>query len=223
MDKPAQGAAEPEPDRERRYIRTYFAQDARTYDRREWFRRRQRRRMVELSGAGPGQRVLDVCTGTGELALALAATGAEVVGVDLSLDMLALAQRKTATGSVRFQEADATHLPFPDRSFAVTTMAMALHCMPGELRRLALAEIARVTRDRVVLLEPSTPSSHLGRWLMVAVGRLMASPRYWPDFVRSNLSDLVQESGLTPHHEESLTFGFHRILVCHPELHGKMV
>src|SRR5947199_5095868 len=85
---------------------------------------RWRARAADLARVGPGARVLDVATGTGDLALEFARRvhpGGEVVGVDFAEAMLARARAKAAAGGGRapthFQLADALALPFPAASF----------------------------------------------------------------------------------------------------------
>lgn len=86
----------------------------------------------------PGQRVLDVGSGTGAVALALAKVGAQVTGVDLSPEMVALARQKTqGIANVDFVVADAMTLPFAEASFEVVVCAASLFFMPdmpGALR-----------------------------------------------------------------------------------------
>jgi demethylmenaquinone methyltransferase/2-methoxy-6-polyprenyl-1,4-benzoquinol methylase len=94
-------------------------------------------------------RVLDIATGTGDLALALLAAGArDVVGLDFSLPMLGEARRKeaAATGDRRITwvEGDAMSQPFPDESFDAVTMAFGLRNMPSY--PAALREMSRVLR-----------------------------------------------------------------------------
>src|SRR5881227_1611349 len=87
-------------------------------------------RLVPPSGTAP---ILDLCTGTGDLALAYdrAADGkVPIVGADFCHEMIALAREKThrchAQGRVRYLEADAQQLPFPDDTFQITTVAFGL-------------------------------------------------------------------------------------------------
>jgi demethylmenaquinone methyltransferase/2-methoxy-6-polyprenyl-1,4-benzoquinol methylase len=129
---------------------------------------RWRERAADLARVGPGSRVLDVATGTGDLALELAGrVGAqgEVVGSDFSQAMLARARVKAqGTGigvggrSLRFEWADATDLPYPDGSFDAATVGFGARNF-GDLSR-GLAEMARVVRPggRVVVLEMTTPT-----------------------------------------------------------------
>jgi demethylmenaquinone methyltransferase/2-methoxy-6-polyprenyl-1,4-benzoquinol methylase len=111
-----------------------------------------------------GAPILDLCTGTGDLALAYdraAAKQAPVIGADFCHEMLVLAGRKTqrrgAAGRVHFLEADAQQLPFPDNSFQITTVAFGLRNVTNTDR--GLAEMVRVTRPagRVAILEFSRP------------------------------------------------------------------
>lgn len=204
------------PDRDRRYVLDYFARDARRYDRNERLRTRWRVPVLAAARVQPGDAVLDVCTGTGELALALARQGAGVTAVDLSPHMLAVARRKGEGTGVTFLEADATALPFPDRSFAVCTCFMGLHCMPPDVRRGVLRELGRLARDRVVLWEPNTPVTGLGRWLLRTAGRLTDAPRFWPEFITGAWRAALAEAGLAVASEQVHNWGVHRLTVCRP-------
>jgi 2-polyprenyl-3-methyl-5-hydroxy-6-metoxy-1,4-benzoquinol methylase len=106
-----------------------------------------------------GRRVLDVGTGTGRAAIALAARGARVTGVDASAEMLAVAERraKEARVAVTFVRTDAHGLAFPDRAFdAVVCLRVLMHTPDW---RLSLAELCRVGRDRVVFDYPALSST----------------------------------------------------------------
>jgi demethylmenaquinone methyltransferase/2-methoxy-6-polyprenyl-1,4-benzoquinol methylase len=106
-------------------------------------------------------RALDVATGTGDLALALAAAGARhVTAVDFSPRMLEAARRKESAAvwgtTIEWVEADAMSLPFPDGAFDVVTVGFGLRNMPSY--EGALGEMARVLKPggRLVCLE-TTP------------------------------------------------------------------
>jgi demethylmenaquinone methyltransferase/2-methoxy-6-polyprenyl-1,4-benzoquinol methylase len=118
-------------------------------------------RVVPPAGDGP---ILDLCTGTGDLALAYHRAGrgrVPIVGADFCHEMLILAREKThrrqAAAKVRYLEADAQRLPFPDDSFQITTVAFGLRNVTDTDR--GLAEMVRVTRPggRVAILEFSRP------------------------------------------------------------------
>src|SRR5687767_1276798 len=96
-----------------------------------------------------GRTVLDVGTGTGRAAIALAARGARVTGVDASAEMLAVAERRArdAAVSVTFTRGDAHGLAYPDRSFdAVVCLRVLMHTPDW---RASLRELCRVSSGRV--------------------------------------------------------------------------
>ncbi len=122
-----------------------------------------RRKAVSLSGAHAGERILDVCTGTGELAMLLsrkAGPSGSVVGVDFCVEMLVRARRKS---NPRYQNlsyvlSDAKGLPFPDNSFDLVTVAFGMRNIPDTI--LALNEIGRVLKPggRFLCLELTKPT-----------------------------------------------------------------
>jgi demethylmenaquinone methyltransferase/2-methoxy-6-polyprenyl-1,4-benzoquinol methylase len=118
---------------------------------------------ADAADLGAGARALDLCTGTGDLALALAARvkpGGEVVGTDFAEAMLerALAKAAARGAPVRFELADALALPFPDDSFDAATVAFGARNLAD--LDAGLREMARVVRPggRVVVLEITTPA-----------------------------------------------------------------
>lgn len=125
---------------------------------------RWRARAADFAGVGPGSRVLDVATGTGDLALELAQRvqpGGEVLGSDFSEGMLDRAREKAqtaATVGLRFEWADVMSLPYADGAFDAVTVAFGARNF-ADLPR-ALAEMARVVRPggRIVVLEITTPT-----------------------------------------------------------------
>jgi demethylmenaquinone methyltransferase / 2-methoxy-6-polyprenyl-1,4-benzoquinol methylase len=127
---------------------------------------RWRARAAEEARVGPGSRVLDVATGTGDLAIELArrvSPGGEVVGSDFAEAMLDRARRKAAAASgsqvrPRFEWADAMALPYPDGSFDAATVGFGARNFDDLAR--GLAEMVRVVRPggRVVVLEITTPT-----------------------------------------------------------------
>src|SRR3954464_10264281 len=116
---------------------------------------RWRARAVDLAAIGRGSRVLDVATGTGDLAIELARRGAEVVASDFSDEMLAVARRKAP--ELRFEHGNALALPYADAEFDAATVGFGARNF-SDLER-GLAEMARVVKPggRVVVLEITTP------------------------------------------------------------------
>lgn len=114
-----------------------------------------RRLAVTAATAADGDHFLDVATGTGDLALALAdAEGRTVIGLDFAAPMIALAEAKRAARpGVAFVVGDAMRLPFPDATFDACTIAFGLRNLPGYAA--GIAEMARVLKPggRLVCLE----------------------------------------------------------------------
>jgi demethylmenaquinone methyltransferase/2-methoxy-6-polyprenyl-1,4-benzoquinol methylase len=154
---------------------------------------RWRQRAADLAGAGPATKVLDVACGTGDLALACRARGAEVTGLDFSPEMLVRAREKSA--EVEWVEGSALELPFGDAAFDAATVGFGARNF-ADLDR-GLAEMARVVRPggRVVVLEITTPqrpplSTFFGLWfdrVVPALGRVAGDPdaySYLPNSVK---------------------------------------
>jgi ubiquinone/menaquinone biosynthesis C-methylase UbiE len=102
-----------------------------------------------------GRRILDVGTGTGRAAIALARRGGIVTGVDASAEMLQVAERRARDSGARvtFTRGDAHRLEFPDRSFdAVVCLRVLMHTPDW---RHSLAELCRVANERVVFDYPA--------------------------------------------------------------------
>lgn len=137
-----------------------------------------KRRLVALTGAGPGQRALDVCCGTGDVTLALARRGAEAVGLDFTEPMLEVARTRGGE-QARFLRGDAMQLPFPEGSFDVVTVSYGL-------RNLAqweqgVAEMWRVAKPggRIVVLDFGKPANRAWRALYFAYLRLAVPVFGW--------------------------------------------
>lgn len=152
----------------------------------------QERVIAEFLAPIGGLSVLDVGTGTGRAAIALARRGARVTGVDASSEMLTVARgRAAAAGAdVRFDVGDAHALPFADRSFDAAVSLRVLMHTPGW--RQALGELCRVSRTRVVFDYPSARSlaaiQAVARRLGASLGaRTEAYRVFRPGRIRSTL------------------------------------
>jgi demethylmenaquinone methyltransferase/2-methoxy-6-polyprenyl-1,4-benzoquinol methylase len=125
---------------------------------------RWRRMLVEAVAPSDGARVLDVATGTGLVALALAERGAQVVGLDQSESMLAVAQAELAArpqlaGRVRFITGEAEHLPFADGEFDALSFTYLLRYVDDPAA--TLCELARVVKPggTLAMLEFAVPAA----------------------------------------------------------------
>jgi SAM-dependent methyltransferase len=131
--------------------------------------------LVEACEIGPGQRVLDVAAGTGNVAIPAARTGAEVVACDLSPELLDIGHRiaDDAGVSLEWRRADAEALPFDDASFDVVTSSVGVMFAPHH--QVAADELVRVLRPGGRLgLVAWTPAGFIGQ--MFAVMKPYAAP-----------------------------------------------
>lgn len=171
VGRPAPGEAPAGTDQDPRRIRAMFEGIAGSYDFLNHFfslsiDRIWRRAMArEIVAGGPVLRALDVATGTGDLARAIArrAPDASVVGLDFTSGMIVRARRKYGAGRFAWIEGDALRLPFDDATFDCCTVGFGLRNMTD--RDAALREMARVVRPggRVGVLEFSQPTNPVVR------------------------------------------------------------
>ena len=171
---------------------------------------RWRRLAVRAAGVRPGDSAIDVCCGTGDLAVELrraVGPSGRVVGLDFAPQMLEVARRKSA--AVEWVEGDALALPFGDGEFAAATVGFGVRNLVDHVR--GFAEMARVVRPggRVVCLEMSTPGPFSRIWTdhgVPLMGRLVARDpgayRYLPASVHrfppaEELAEIMRGADLT--------------------------
>lgn len=206
----------------------------------DWYWRRRTVRRAAPQGDGP---ILDVCTGTGDLALAYwrkARGKLGVVGADFTREMLEIADRKSAKPQataraagvpLAFLQADAQQLPFRDDTFQIVSVAFGLRNITNTAR--GLKEMIRVCRPggRVVVLEFSLPGNRLLRGLytwyfrnvLPRLGQLLArnsheAYHYLPQSVGEfpygeQLAALMRDCGLASVEYVPLTFGIATLYV----------
>jgi len=211
-------------------VHELFATIARRYDllndimsaglHRHW-----KRRLVELAGAGAegrrlksdgqktasGKRVLDLCCGTGDIALMFARRGAHVTGVDFTMEMLRVANAhrgdEPRTGSrpqIAWIQADALGLPFPDDVFDVVSVGYGLRNL-ADIEQ-GLREILRVLRPAGEFLsldfgKPESPflrSMYFGylRTALPVLGRLYCGDPDTHGYILASLQDYPAQRGI---------------------------
>jgi demethylmenaquinone methyltransferase/2-methoxy-6-polyprenyl-1,4-benzoquinol methylase len=158
-------------------VRAMFSAIARSYDLNNrvhslWQDEMWRRKAVKLARVQPGERVLDVACGTGDLTQAFAkrSRASEVVGVDFTPAMLDIAAQKQSKlhdavrTRIEYQQGDAQNLDFADNSFDVLSIAFGIRNVQDPQK--AFAEFARVLRPggRIVVLEFGVPTLAPMRW-----------------------------------------------------------
>lgn len=160
-----------------------------------------RRALVAACALAPDARVLDLCAGTGDVALTIArlAEPAEVVVTDFTPEMLEIARDKAAghRGRTRlsFELADAQALPYPDASFDVVTVAFGVRNLPDRARNFS--EVLRVLKPggRYVILEFSHPPFPVWRVIyrvyleivVPAIGRLVTGDRESFEYLKGSI------------------------------------
>ena len=187
---------------------------------------RWRGRAVKLTGARPGDRLLDVATGTGKVAADLhkrAQPGGSVLGIDISPAMIGVARRRFAgRPGLQFMVGDALALPTEDGTFDAATIAFGMRNLPDYAK--GFAELARSVRPggRVVCLEIARPRSRLARMLQFwfdkivpvvgrvagqggAYGYLVRSVKGYPDPDR--IAEIMREVGLEDVSWQGMTGG----------------
>jgi demethylmenaquinone methyltransferase/2-methoxy-6-polyprenyl-1,4-benzoquinol methylase len=191
---------------------------------------RWRRAVVNALDPRPGQRILDVASGTGMVAFALAERAAcEVVGIDQSEAMLAVARRRAPNrggGRVSFVPGEAEQLPFPDESFDALSFTYLLRYVDDPAA--TMRELARVVKPggRIGMLEFGVPARPRLRALwrihtragLPLLGRLVS--RAWYDVGRflgpnieqfhtahPNLEQLWNDAGITGVGVRNMSFG----------------
>ena len=123
-------------------------------------------RLLQLAHPRPGARALDLCCGTGDIALALARRGVDVTGLDFSEPMLEIARRKNSKFKIqnsKFIQGDAQQIPFPDASFDIVTVGYGLRNLASV--ETGLREMQRVARPggRLLVLDFGKPDNALWR------------------------------------------------------------
>jgi demethylmenaquinone methyltransferase/2-methoxy-6-polyprenyl-1,4-benzoquinol methylase len=207
MSQAAERGTLPEPQ-----VRAMFDRIARVYDlmnsvmtaglHHQW-----RRRAADLAGVGAGDRVLDVATGTGDLAIELSKRvmgshpPGEVIGTDFSEEMLVHARGKAP--GIHFAWANALDLPYADGEFAAATVGFGARNF-SDLDQ-GLAEMARVVKPggRVVILEITTPqkpplSTFFRLWfdrVVPLIGKVAGDPDAY-DYLPNSVKRFPEPAGL---------------------------
>lgn len=229
-------------------MRQMFNRIAESYDRlnhimslnidRAW-----RRHGVDLVAEHTPHRILDLATGTADLAIYMARRipSAEVVGVDLSTEMLAVGSAKIEAEEladrVTLQEGDAEALPFADGSFDAVTVAFGVRNFAD--LPLSLRQMHRVLRQEgmVMIIELSTPSNPVVKWgyefyafrLLPWIGGVVskdrAAYRYLPASIRAfhrpeRVVEMMREAGFKEVVSESKSLGIAHVYYAKKKIKG---
>lgn len=187
----------------RRDVTKTFRFYARFYDVIEWFMpmlKNNPRLMLAVAIPADAEVVLDACTGNGAVLAAIASShpNTAVYGLDLSPDMLGLAQRRIARkrlANVQVYTGDCTKMPFSEGIFDFVTGSYGLHEMPADVRRAAVCEAFRVLKDggRLLVIDWDEPHNWLQK--LGAPLRRAIEPDWIPEIFGDGLCRLFEEAG----------------------------
>lgn len=160
-----------------------------------------KRTVIERAQLRDGDSVLDVGCGTGTLAAAAArAAKVHVTGVDADAAILERARRRADDEAlpIRFDEANATALPYAEASFDVVLSTLFFHHLTDDDKHRAAAEIVRVTRPggRVVIADPGRPQDPLMRVAVRTTVQVLDGVKTTALNVRGELPEVLSAAGL---------------------------
>ena len=169
-----------------------------------------------FSGMKAGDRVLDVCCGTGDQALHYAARGIEAVGIDNEPTMIRVARnnmRKRGLSNASFQVADGCNLPFRDNSFDFVSVSMALHEKERPARDKVISEMKRVVKHdgTLVFIDLTVPLPRNTFGFGVRIVEFIAGWNHFRcsrDYVRQGgLDFLLANKGLREEKRDYIKYG----------------
>lgn len=185
--------------------------------------RHWKRTLLTMAAIKPGERVLDLCCGTGDIAFAAQAAGADVVGIDFSAAMLAVARERAKNvrgAGPQFLCADALKIPFDNASFDVVTVGYGLRNLASWQR--GLEEMARVTRPggRLLVLDFGKPENRAWRtiyfaglkFLVPLFGKIFCKDADTHAYILESLRDYPAQRGVAA---KMATLHCCDIQVCH--------
>jgi demethylmenaquinone methyltransferase / 2-methoxy-6-polyprenyl-1,4-benzoquinol methylase len=195
--------------------------------------RRWRKKFVRVLAGSPPRRILDVATGTGDLAIAMAGMSPEkIVGIDISDRMMEIGKKKVEAKHfdriIEFLQGDAESIPFPDSSFDAVTVAFGVRNF--ENLEKGLSEMKRILRPggTMLILEFSHPETgavrslyrFYSKFIIPFIGRKISKNdqayNYLPETIAAFPSGLdfiriMEKAGMEKNTYISLTFGISTI------------
>lgn len=176
---------------------------------------------VKFSGMKAGDRVLDVCCGTGAQVFYYAKAGIMATGIDLDPNMLKLARkngRKQSSSNASFQMADAQNLPFKDNFFDYASISLALHEKERTARDKIISEMKRVVKKDGALIFidlqvplPENLFSHLIKAVEFIAGR--DHHRHFKDYIaQGGLDEILKKNHLPEEKRDYLNDGLITII-----------
>lgn len=197
------------------YNNNFFARWAWLYDYEKYLFSPLRKKAAKFLDLKSPKKILDIATGTGAQAYEMAKLGHEVIGIDLSPEMLAQAKKKLSPNlKLKFLEADATKLPFKDETFDVAVISWGLHDMPYETGIKVLKEMKRVIKKngKILIVDYMNPRKHIIAKFTHLFVSLYETKNYKP-FIKKGLETYINEAGLKAIKETNFLGGLDIILL----------
>ena len=184
------------------YIKNRFRKWAKFYDLTWIFIGYLRKKTLNFANISKDKKILDICTGTGDLALAFAKQGNEVLGIDLSEDMIEIANQKNKFDNLKFEVGDATKLSFENNSFNIVTSSFGLHEMPKSIMLKTLNEVRRVLKNKgkFIIIDFYKGKSLFSKLAYPSIK--LFECKYYNDFVNLDLDKILEDYGFEIEKEE---------------------
>jgi len=161
-------------------------------------------------------KILDVACGTGTQSILLARKGFSVVGVDLSPDMIARANKKARKeDNVTFICGDASKIEYSDSYFDLSLISLGLHEMPEEIGLTILKEMKRVTNKngKIIIIDYHIPKNKILAFIVNRISKIWESKHY-DHFLTVGLEYYLEKVGLKIEKKEERTLGNIQVVIC---------
>jgi len=175
------------------YNNQFFGRWACLYDYEKYILFPLRQKAARFLNLKPPQKILDVATGTGAQAFELAKLGHDVIGIDLSPEMLVQAKKKLSPSlKLKFQVADGTKLPFMDEFFDAAAISWGIHDMPYEIGIRVLMEMKRVIKKngKILIVDYMNPRKHIVAKFTHRIIKIYETKNYLP-FIKKGIEAYI--------------------------------
>ena len=181
--------------------------------------KRWRELIIEWIDPQPGEKILDICSGTGTLTIMLAKrlrrTG-EVVGIEISPAQLTIVRKKEKPEGLYFLEGDAQDIPFSDCYFDKEVICGALHEMPQEARQNVLSEAYRAIKPggRMVSIEHNKPALKWKALLFDFMERFNPEYPTYKNMLKCGLTNEIKRAGFRIVKTDTASWEFFQIVLA---------
>lgn len=181
--------------------------------------RRLRRTAIEWLKPQTRDKIIDICSGSGTLTIMLDEVmngEGEVVGVEISPDLIRKAKNKKGVSGLKFVHADAQYIDFPNNYFDKAVIFGALHEMPYEVRCNVLTEAYRILKpDGIIfILEHNKPGKKWKAGFFSTMERFNPEYKTYKDFLRRGLINQTEQAGFEIVKTEIICWEFFQIVLA---------